>query len=88
MSISTPAAARTGQQRTQASTTADGSSVSSRELKAALRTLVMNEDKRAPLSDDQLVAQLAQQRYQLARRTVAKYREQLQIPTARLRRQL
>ena len=50
--------------------------------------LVMNEDKRAPLSDDQLVVQLAQQGYQLARRTVAKYREQLQIPTARLRRQL
>ena len=72
----------------EASTTADGSSVSSRELKAALRTLVMNEDKRAPLSDDQLVVQLAQQGYQLARRTVAKYREQLQIPTARLRRQL
>ena len=72
----------------EASTTADGSSVSSHELKAALRTLVMNEDKRAPLSDDQLVVQLAQQGYQLARRTVAKYREQLQIPTARLRRQL
>lgn len=62
--------------------------VSTRAIKQQLRELVDEEDKTAPLSDDQLVEQLAVCGYTVARRTVAKYREQLNIPVARLRREI
>ncbi len=67
---------------------ADGDDVSTREVKSILRDAVDAEDKSAPLTDEKLVEILAQKNYQIARRTVAKYREQLGIPVARLRKAL
>jgi RNA polymerase sigma-54 factor len=66
--------------------TADGEELSTREIKSKLRDLIEGEDKHKPLSDDALRELLAQQGYPIARRTVAKYREQLGIPIARLRK--
>jgi len=66
--------------------TESGEELSTRQIKAALRDLVDAEDKRKPLSDDQLKDLLAQKGFPIARRTVAKYREQLGIPIARLRK--
>ncbi|MEQ9443130.1 MAG: RNA polymerase factor sigma-54 [Cyclobacteriaceae bacterium] len=68
--------------------TDSGEDVSSREVKNYLKELVDNEDKRKPLSDDKLEKLLKDKGYNIARRTVAKYREQLQIPVARLRKEL
>lgn len=59
---------------------------SSREIAAALKGLVENEDKALPLSDDALTSMLRDKGYNIARRTVAKYRERLGIPVARLRK--
>ena len=67
-------------------TTESGEEFSTREIKATLRDIVESEDKHRPLSDDALSEQLAQRGYPIARRTVAKYREQLGIPVARLRK--
>ncbi len=67
--------------------TADGEELSTREIKAALHELIDAEDHRKPLSDDALKDQLAAKGYPIARRTVAKYREQMGIPVARLRRE-
>ena len=67
-------------------TTENGEEFSTREIKATLRDIVESEDKHKPLSDDALSEQLAQRGYPIARRTVAKYREQLGIPVARLRK--
>ena len=66
--------------------TDEGEELSTRQIKAALRDIVDAEDKRKPLSDDALTRLMAQQGYPIARRTVAKYREQLGIPVARLRK--
>lgn len=66
----------------------DGEEVSTRELKMALRECVNAEDKRKPLTDDQLVAEMNKRGYKVARRTIAKYRDQLDIPKARLRKEL
>lgn len=66
----------------------EGEEVSTRELKKALRECVDAEDKHKPLTDDQLVEQMNQLGYKVARRTIAKYRDQLNIPKARLRKQL
>ena len=66
----------------------DGEEVSTRELKKALQECVEAEDKRNPLTDDQLVAELNKKGYKVARRTIAKYRDQLNIPKARMRREL
>jgi RNA polymerase sigma-54 factor len=66
--------------------TAEGDELSTREIKAALRDLVAAEDKQHPYSDETLCQLLASQGYPIARRTVAKYREQLGIPVARLRK--
>lgn len=66
--------------------TGNGQEVSTREIKRALRELVDNEPKGKPLSDIKLAAELKKQGYPIARRTVAKYREQLGIPTSSLRR--
>lgn len=65
-----------------------GEDVSNREVKSVLSKMVEDEDKRKPLSDDKLVKLLNNKGYNIARRTVAKYREQLQIPVARLRKEL
>ena len=66
--------------------TESGEELSTREIKAALRDIVDNEDKRQPMSDDALREMLKEKGYPIARRTVAKYREQLGIPIARLRK--
>ena len=66
--------------------TESGEELSTRQIKATLRDLVEAEDKRKPLSDDQLKNLLAEKGFPIARRTVAKYREQLGIPIARLRK--
>ncbi|MBQ0096275.1 MAG: RNA polymerase factor sigma-54 [Bacteroidales bacterium] len=67
---------------------ADGDQVSTRELKKVLQDAIDAEDKSNPLTDDQLVDYMKSKGYRLARRTVAKYRDQLNIPKARLRREL
>lgn len=66
--------------------TAEGDELSTREIKASLQDLIDAEDKRKPLSDEALGKLLAEKGYPIARRTVAKYREQLGIPIARLRK--
>ena len=66
----------------------EGEEVSTRELKKALQECVDNEDKRHPLTDDQLVTAMSGKGYKVARRTIAKYRDQLNIPKARLRKEL
>ena len=66
----------------------DGEEVSTRELKRALQECVDAEDKHKPLTDDELVEKMTERGYKVARRTVAKYRDQLGIPKARLRREL
>ncbi|MCU0402464.1 MAG: RNA polymerase factor sigma-54 [Algoriphagus sp.] len=68
--------------------TDSGEDVSNREVKSVLQGMVDAEDKKRPLSDDKLVKMLNNKGYNIARRTVAKYREQLQIPVARLRKEL
>jgi RNA polymerase sigma-54 factor len=68
--------------------TEGGEDVSSREVKAKLKEFVDNEDKKKPLSDDKLEKMLHDAGYLIARRTVAKYREQLGIPVARLRKEI
>ena len=65
----------------------DGSELSVYELHRVIRELVDAEDKQAPLTDQALQEQLAEQGYNVARRTVAKYREQLGIPVARMRKE-
>lgn len=68
--------------------TDSGEDVSNREVKSVLQAMVDAEDKKRPLSDDKLVKMLNKKGYNIARRTVAKYREQLQIPVARLRKEI
>jgi len=68
--------------------TDSGDDVSSREVKNELKKLIDEEDKGKPLSDDKLEKALKGQGYNIARRTVAKYREQLDLPVARLRKEL
>ncbi len=65
-----------------------GEAVSARAIQAALRSLVEAEDKKHPLSDDRLCALLTDKGYEVSRRTVAKYRDRLGIPVARLRKNL
>jgi RNA polymerase sigma-54 factor len=65
-----------------------GEDVSTREIKKILETVIEEEDKRKPLTDEKLAALLKEKGYPIARRTVAKYREQLDIPVARLRKQI
>ena len=68
--------------------TDSGEEVSTREIKKILSECIENEDKRKPLTDDKLSQILKEKSYNIARRTVAKYREQLNIPVARLRKEL
>ena len=66
--------------------TENGEELSTRQIKVALRDLIDGEDKKHPMSDDALKEKLAEKGFPIARRTVAKYREQLGIPIARLRK--
>ncbi len=66
----------------------DGEEVSTREIKKILQDCIDNEDKHKPLTDEKLAQILKEKSYNIARRTVAKYREQLGIPVARLRKEL
>jgi RNA polymerase sigma-54 factor len=68
--------------------TESGEEVSTREIKKILKGCIDNEPKRRPLTDDQLAEILQKKGYHIARRTVAKYREQLNIPVARMRKEL
>lgn len=68
--------------------TESGEEVSTREVKSILNSLIEGEDKKHPLSDDRLTELLQEKGYNIARRTVAKYREQLNLPVARLRKEL
>ena len=65
-----------------------GEDVSTREIKKILETVIEDENKRKPLTDEKLAQLLKEKGYPIARRTVAKYREQLDIPVARLRKQI
>ncbi len=65
-----------------------GEEVSTREIKKILQECIENESKKKPLTDDKLSKILQEKGYKIARRTVAKYREQLNIPVARLRKEL
>ena len=68
--------------------TDSGEDASSREVKHILKEIIDNESKRKPLSDEKIEKMLNDKGYNIARRTVAKYREQLNIPVARLRKEL
>lgn len=68
--------------------TESGEEVSTREIKSILKECIENEEKKKPLTDDKLTEILKEKGYKIARRTVAKYREQLNIPVARLRKEL
>lgn len=68
--------------------TDSGEEVSSREIKRILQDTIAAEDKRSPLTDEELADVLKQKGYVIARRTVAKYREQLDIPVGRLRKEI
>ncbi|WP_405380290.1 RNA polymerase factor sigma-54 [Maribacter sp. LLG6340-A2] len=65
-----------------------GEDVSTKEIKKILETVIQNETKKKPLTDDKLAAILKEKGYPIARRTVAKYREQLNIPVARMRKEI
>ncbi|MEC8885246.1 MAG: RNA polymerase factor sigma-54, partial [Bacteroidota bacterium] len=65
-----------------------GEEVSTREIKKILEITIQEEDKRKPLTDDKLAKILKEKGYPIARRTVAKYREQLDVPVARLRKEI
>ena len=69
-------------------TNAEGDEVSTREIKKILQEQIAAEDKQNPLTDEQLVTVLGENGYPIARRTVAKYRDQLGIPVARMRKTL
>ncbi|MDR0426968.1 MAG: RNA polymerase factor sigma-54 [Dysgonamonadaceae bacterium] len=69
-------------------TNEEGEEVSTREIKSILKVCIDEENKTKPLTDDLLVQELRKRGYDIARRTVAKYREQLNIPIARLRKEI
>jgi RNA polymerase sigma-54 factor len=69
-------------------TTDTGEEVSTKEVKAILKDIIEAEDKQKPFSDDELTEMLQEKGYNIARRTVAKYRELLNLPVARLRKEL
>jgi RNA polymerase sigma-54 factor len=68
--------------------TESGESVSNRKIKNLLRDIIAAENKAKPFSDDALSGELKKKGYNVARRTVTKYREQLDLPVARLRREI
>ena len=68
--------------------TTSGEEISTIEIKKILEKIILNENKRKPETDERLVKILKEKGYKIARRTVAKYREQLNIPVARLRKEI
>ena len=66
----------------------DGTTISNKVVKNHLNELIESENKKIPFSDEELSEKMGEKGYHIARRTVAKYREQLNIPTAKLRREL
>jgi len=68
--------------------TDEGEDVSSREIKKIMKDLIECEDKRHPITDEKIMELLKEKKYVIARRTVAKYREMLGIPVARLRKEI
>ena len=72
----------------EALSTESGDEVSTREVKKVLSDIIDSENKQQPFSDEALTEMLQEKGYNIARRTVAKYREQLNIPVARLRKEL
>jgi len=73
---------------TESITLNDGKEISTYQVKLALRQLIKDEDKHNPFSDEELKDNLIKRGYPVARRTVAKYRKQLKLPVARLRKEL
>ena len=65
-----------------------GEEVSTKEIKSILKTVIIEEDKKKPLTDEKLAKILKEKGYPIARRTIAKYREQLEFPVARLRKEI
>jgi RNA polymerase sigma-54 factor len=68
--------------------TDSGEDVSNKEVKAIIEGIISKEDKTKPLSDQRIATMLDEKGFQIARRTVTKYREQMGIPVARLRKQI
>lgn len=66
----------------------EGNAISTKAIKQQLQELIDNEDKQNPFTDEELVDKLRERGYNLARRTIAKYRESLKLPIARLRREV
>ena len=66
--------------------TSDEEPMTQRKIRVIIRQFIEEEDKNAPLTDEEMTAMLKEQGYDLARRTVAKYRQQMGIPVARMRR--
>ena len=66
----------------------DGEEVSTRVIKQIIKEIIDNESKKKPMSDDKIALELKKRGYMVARRTVAKYREQLKLPVARLRKEI
>ena len=67
---------------------AEGDSISTKEIKAKLQEIIAKEDKKKPLSDTEIVELLEKEDYNVSRRTIAKYRDELAIPSSRLRKEL
>ncbi len=68
--------------------TESGEEISNKEVKAIIENIIENEDKKKPLSDQKIAKMLEEKGFKIARRTVTKYREQLGIPVARLRKEI
>lgn len=68
-------------------TTESGDELSARQVRSTLKEIIDAENKQSPFSDEKLTEILAQRGFDVARRTVTKYREQMNIPTSRLRRE-
>jgi RNA polymerase sigma-54 factor len=66
--------------------TEDGTEISNKEIMHILQEIISEEDKQNPITDDKLKEELQERGYIIARRTIAKYREKLGIPVARLRK--
>ena len=66
----------------------DGSQVASSEVKSILSNIISMEDKKNPLSDEDLATILSDKGFKIARRTISKYREELEIPVSRLRKEI
>jgi RNA polymerase sigma-54 factor len=69
-------------------TNSEGEEVSTIEIKSILKSVINQEDKKKPLTDERLANILKEKGYPIARRTIAKYREQLDLPVARLRKEI